>query len=193
MGPEPGDCPAGTAVRTPQSGPGPTGPHGHGTAAPSPWRPDRAAPGRGGRLAPECFPHSRCRAWGRLSAGGRSVPHLEEGAEPLQALSPTPRPAQRGRSRPARKEPPAHRQAWAGPWEADAPHQSGRRGSRGRWARSRARKGRVVSFPPPAGGFGLAEGSTEGHRGHLDPEGGRPSPDCWQIVTQSGKQNLASP
>lgn len=56
-------------------------------------------------------------------------------------------------------------------------------------------EGPAVSSPPRLGAFGLVEGSTEGHGGDLDLEGGRPSPDCWQIVTytQSGKQNLASP
>lgn len=166
-------------------------PHGHRTVVPSPRRPDQAAPGRGGRrpsglslLPPPC---SRLQSLGppeRLA--GPAVPRLAGGAEPLQALAPPPRPA--------RKEPPAHCRAWAGTGEANAPTRAaaGAQGAGG----PGAERGRAGRCPPrPGRGFGLAEGSTEGHGGDLNPEGGRPSPDCWQIVTytQSGKQNLAYP
>ena len=166
----------------------PWGPTATGRRSPAPGVRTKLLPGEEvGALAG--FPCFRLQSLGppeRLA--GPAVPGLAQGAEPLQALAPA---TPRTRPRPARKEPPAHCRAWAGTGEADAPT----RGSRCRWARSRERKGRAVSSPPRPGGFGLAEGSTEGHGGDLNPEGGRPSPDCWQIVTytQSGKQNLTYP
>lgn len=170
----------------------PRGPTDTGQRTPAPGVRTELLPGEEvGAL--EGFPHSRLQSLGpseRLA--GPSIPRLVGGAEPLQALAPA---NPRTRPHPARKEPPAHCRAWAGTGEADAPHQSGHRGSRCRWARSRERKGRRCPPHPGQGAFGLAEGSTEGHGGDLDLEGGRPSPDCWQIVTytQSGKQNLTSP
>lgn len=126
----------------------PRGPTDMGRRTPAPGVRTELLPGEEvGAL--EGFPHSRLQSLGpseRLA--GSSIPRLVGRAEPLQALAPA-----NPRTRPhlARKEPPAHRRAWAGTGEADAPTRAatGAQGAGGPGA-ERGRAGGVL--PAPAGG-----------------------------------------